>query len=293
MTIEEKLEPHPERRPCRDRRTARGPAGRPGTGAAAASQPPPAGLRPRPDPGRRRLGVVRRYPGGRRRPWPGPGGQRRDLAVDRGRTGLTPVGCPVRLDRNRGAVHRRRSQYALSAQRRLRPDRRVREGRGGVQPDDPSVAGDRGGAGSHALLLPKRHGRGHLRGLRRRSLVRLRRRRRRLAHPASAAFDRCGTQDSSARRTARSTRRTNLGRSRCSTSSSPPWSALPASDLRPRITQRTVVPAGDRIVVSGYDATQPNDGHEPSLVLADVWDGEGWTRLPATGQLGNCLALDR
>ena len=45
--------------------------------------------------------------------------------------------------------------------------------------------------------------------------------------------------------------------------------------------------------VSGYDETQPNDGHEPSLVLADVWDGEGWTRLPATGQLGNCLALDR
>ena len=65
------------------------------------------------------------------------------------------------------------------------------------------------------------------------------------------------------------------------------WSALPASDLRPRLTQRTVVAAGDRIVVSGYDATQPNDGHEPSLVLADVWDGEGWTRLPATGQLSN------
>ena len=98
----------------------------------------------------------------------------------------------VRLDRNRGAVHRRRDQHALSAQRRLRPARRVREGRGGVQPDDPSVAGDRGGAGSHALLLPKRDGRGHLRGLRRRSLVRLRRRRRRLAHPASAAVDRAG-----------------------------------------------------------------------------------------------------
>ena len=65
------------------------------------------------------------------------------------------------------------------------------------------------------------------------------------------------------------------------------WSALPASDLRPRLTQRTVVAAGDRIVVSGYDATKPNDGHEPSLVLADVWDGQDWTRLPATGQLSN------
>ena len=72
---------------------------------------------------------------------------------------------------------------------RARP---VREGRGGVQPDDPSVAGDRGGAGSHALLLPQRDGRGHLRGLRGRSLVRLRRRRRCLAHPASAAVDGAG-----------------------------------------------------------------------------------------------------
>jgi hypothetical protein len=65
------------------------------------------------------------------------------------------------------------------------------------------------------------------------------------------------------------------------------WSALPASDQRPRLTQRTVVAAGVRIVVSGYDATKPNDGHEPSVVLADVWNGQDWTRLPATGQLGN------
>jgi hypothetical protein len=65
------------------------------------------------------------------------------------------------------------------------------------------------------------------------------------------------------------------------------WSALPASDLPPRLTQSTVVAAGDRIVVSGYDATKPNDGHEPSIVRAEVWDGEAWTRLPATGQLGN------
>jgi hypothetical protein len=65
------------------------------------------------------------------------------------------------------------------------------------------------------------------------------------------------------------------------------WSSLPASDLRPRLTQRTVVAAGDRVVVSGYDETKPNDGHEPSIVLADVWDGQGWTRLPATGQLSN------
>ena len=64
------------------------------------------------------------------------------------------------------------------------------------------------------------------------------------------------------------------------------WSALPASDLRPRLTQSVVVAAGDRIVVSGYDETKPNDGSEPSIVLADVWDGEAWTRLPATGQLG-------
>ncbi len=55
---------------------------------------------------------------------------RRDLAVDRDRAGLTQVGCAVRLDRDRGAVHRRRNQHALSAQRRLRrqPDGSRRDG---------------------------------------------------------------------------------------------------------------------------------------------------------------------
>jgi hypothetical protein len=40
-------------------------------------------------------------------------------------------------------------------------------------------------------------------------------------------------------------------------------------------------------VVTGYDSTQPNDGRSPSVVLADVFDGTRWHRLPATGQLDN------
>jgi hypothetical protein len=40
-------------------------------------------------------------------------------------------------------------------------------------------------------------------------------------------------------------------------------------------------------VVTGLDSSQPNDGRAPSVVLADVWDGSSWHRLPATGQLGN------
>lgn len=63
------------------------------------------------------------------------------------------------------------------------------------------------------------------------------------------------------------------------------WTALPDSDLSPALTQRTVVAAGGLIVVSGLDATKPNDGHEPDFVIAEVWDGDAWTRLPATGQM--------
>ena len=40
-------------------------------------------------------------------------------------------------------------------------------------------------------------------------------------------------------------------------------------------------------MVTGLDSTQPNDGRTPSVVLADVWDGTAWRRLPATGQLDN------
>ena len=35
------------------------------------------------------------------------------------------------------------------------------------------------------------------------------------------------------------------------------------------------------------DGPQPNDGRTPSLLLADVWDGTGWRRLPPSEQLAN------
>ena len=63
------------------------------------------------------------------------------------------------------------------------------------------------------------------------------------------------------------------------------WSLLPPDPIRPRLTQRTVTATSSGPVVAGYDATQPNDGIEPSLVLADVWDGTAWRRLPPSDQL--------
>jgi hypothetical protein len=65
------------------------------------------------------------------------------------------------------------------------------------------------------------------------------------------------------------------------------WSLLPPDRIRPALTQRRVTATSVGPVVTGLDSTQPNDGRTPSVVLADVWDGRAWHRLPATGQLGN------
>ena len=65
------------------------------------------------------------------------------------------------------------------------------------------------------------------------------------------------------------------------------WSFLPPDRIRPRLTQRSVTATDAGPVVTGVDATKPNDGNEPSLILADVWDGTSWRRLPASDQLGN------
>jgi hypothetical protein len=65
------------------------------------------------------------------------------------------------------------------------------------------------------------------------------------------------------------------------------WSLLPPDPIRPALTQRRVTATSAGPVVTGYDATQANDGRSPSVTLAHVWDGTGWHRLPATGQLGN------
>jgi hypothetical protein len=67
-------------------------------------------------------------------------------------------------------------------------------------------------------------------------------------------------------------------------------SLLPPDRIRPALTQRTVTATSSGPVVTGYDATQPNDGVEPSLVLADVWDGTSWKRLPPSDQLEGAFA---
>jgi hypothetical protein len=62
-------------------------------------------------------------------------------------------------------------------------------------------------------------------------------------------------------------------------------SLLPPDRIRPALAQRSVTATSSGPVVTGYDATQPNDGVKPSLVLADVWDGQAWRRLPPSDQL--------
>jgi hypothetical protein len=68
------------------------------------------------------------------------------------------------------------------------------------------------------------------------------------------------------------------------------WSLLPPDRNRPALTQRTVTATSAGPVVAGVDATKPNDGITPSLVLADRWDGTSWVRLPASDQLGNAFS---
>ena len=47
----------------------------------------------------------------------------------------------------------------------------------------------------------------------------------------------------------------------------------------------TATPYGP--VVTGYDSTQPQDGTVSNPVVADVYDGTSWHRLPAMNILGN------
>lgn len=63
------------------------------------------------------------------------------------------------------------------------------------------------------------------------------------------------------------------------------WSTLPPDPITPRLAQRRVTATTSGPVVTGIDATQPNDGHEPPLAYADVWDGSRWRRLPRLPQL--------
>lgn len=63
------------------------------------------------------------------------------------------------------------------------------------------------------------------------------------------------------------------------------WSALPTDPLTPSLTDTTVFATDAGVVLSGvnYEEAAPD---EPTLTQADLWDGEMWTRLPRTGQIG-------
>jgi len=63
------------------------------------------------------------------------------------------------------------------------------------------------------------------------------------------------------------------------------WSSLPASPYAPALGERSVTATPVGIVVTGVDSTAANDGREPSYLLAEVYDGASWQRLPRSDQL--------
>ncbi len=65
------------------------------------------------------------------------------------------------------------------------------------------------------------------------------------------------------------------------------WHSLPADPIRPRLTQRRVTATPYGPVITGYDSSQPQDGTVANPVIADLYDGSSWRRLPDTGILGN------
>lgn len=65
------------------------------------------------------------------------------------------------------------------------------------------------------------------------------------------------------------------------------WSLLPPDPNQPRLVQRRVTATPHGPVVTGYDSTRPQDGTVANPVIADVYDGTSWHRLPATNILGN------
>jgi hypothetical protein len=67
------------------------------------------------------------------------------------------------------------------------------------------------------------------------------------------------------------------------------WTLLPPDDIEPRLAQRRVTATDAGPVVTGVDSSQPQDGSgdEPLLILADVWNGSAWHRLPPSEQLAN------
>jgi hypothetical protein len=67
------------------------------------------------------------------------------------------------------------------------------------------------------------------------------------------------------------------------------WTLLPPDDLEPALAQRRVTATDAGPVVTGVDSSEPQDGSggKPLLILADVWDGNRWRRLPPSEQLAD------
>lgn len=66
------------------------------------------------------------------------------------------------------------------------------------------------------------------------------------------------------------------------------WSLLPRDPEQPRLTQRRVTATPSGPVVTGYASSGPTDGSVPMTpVVADVYDGTEWHRLPPSGIAGN------
>ncbi|MFZ2014067.1 MAG: hypothetical protein WAV00_09625, partial [Nocardioides sp.] len=68
------------------------------------------------------------------------------------------------------------------------------------------------------------------------------------------------------------------------------WTRLPLDPIRPALADRTVTATSSGPVVAGYDPSQPSDLSQPRKVIADVWDGTSWRRLPPSDQLDNSFS---
>lgn len=64
------------------------------------------------------------------------------------------------------------------------------------------------------------------------------------------------------------------------------WDTLPPSPHDPALEPHYVAATPEGIVVLGVDSTAPNDGIEPSLLLAEVYRDGSWERLPTSEILG-------
>jgi hypothetical protein len=64
------------------------------------------------------------------------------------------------------------------------------------------------------------------------------------------------------------------------------WSVLPPDRLEPSLDAYGVTSDGTDVFRCGPDPAVEDDGDTPQFVVVDRWDGEAWTRLPPSRQVG-------